>query len=257
MKKIVLLLSSIILVATGCSKDEPKNPSEDWFEQIPDPVFREYCRRFDVDHDGKLSHDEILAVKRINFVQEGITTISSLVGIEYFTALEYLDCRSNQLAGLDVAKNTMLTKLYCNFNELSSLDISANTVLKELFCSTNKLSHIDVSKNIALTDFDCSYNQLTNLDVSKNTALTRFSCSVNKLKNIDVVNNIALATFYCLGNQLETLNISKNRALWDMDCTDNITGLRIFVWRDFDVENPENSIQEISTDPDVVFVPVE
>ena len=41
--------------------------------------------------------------------------ISDLTGIEDFSALTYLDCRSNQLTNLDVSFNDALTDLRCGF----------------------------------------------------------------------------------------------------------------------------------------------
>lgn len=38
--------------------------------------------------------------------------LTSLKGIEYFTALEYLVCGNNQLTVMDVSRNTALTATY-------------------------------------------------------------------------------------------------------------------------------------------------
>lgn len=42
--------------------------------------------------------------------------LTSLKGIEYFTALTELRCNNNQLTTLDVSKNTALTVLWCETN---------------------------------------------------------------------------------------------------------------------------------------------
>ena len=86
---------------------------------FPDANFRNYVSSDkDTNSDGFLSASEIAATKII-FVAE--KSISSLEGIEYFTAL---------------------TDLYCTDNLLTSLDVSNNTVLKNLDCSTNALQHL-------------------------------------------------------------------------------------------------------------------
>ena len=77
---------------------------------------------------------------------EGITTldipdkdITSLTGIQFFTALEELDCSYNQLTALDVSKNTKLIMLYCNNNLLTALNVSKNTELEQLYCDENQI----------------------------------------------------------------------------------------------------------------------
>lgn len=55
---------------------------------FPDETFRNLVRNFDVNSDGTLSDEEIAGVnKDINVYDKNIT---SLKGIEYFTALEML-----------------------------------------------------------------------------------------------------------------------------------------------------------------------
>ncbi|MBQ3585497.1 MAG: leucine-rich repeat domain-containing protein, partial [Synergistaceae bacterium] len=131
---------------------------------FPDETFREYVSsNFDTDEDGELSDEEIEAATIIDVAgtYNSRGNISSLNGIEYFTALRVLQCEYNQLTTLNVSNNTVLTGLYCNGNQLTALD---------------------VSNNIALTHLDCCYNhQLTKLDVSKNTALMVLRCSDNQL----------------------------------------------------------------------------
>jgi len=68
---------------------------------------------FDKNNDTFLDEDEIAAVPNIYVNQMKIT---DLTGVEYFTALEYLDCSSNELTSLDVSKNTALTYLNCYSN---------------------------------------------------------------------------------------------------------------------------------------------
>ena len=186
---------------------------------FPDENFRTYVSsNFDTDKDTYLSDNEIAAVTRIDVPQR---SISSLKGIEFFTALTYLDCHNNQLTSLDVSKNTALEYLYCYYNQLTSLDVSKNTALKKLYCNDNQLTSLDVSKNTALTSLNCNTNQLTTLDVSKNTALTSLSCAYNQLTSLDVSKNTALEYLYCNSNQLTALDVSRNTALEGLFCQNN------------------------------------
>ena len=106
---------------------------------------------------------DVASVTSLNVSNKDIT---SLAGIEYFTALNELNCNNNQLMALDVSSNTALTHLYCYSNHLTALDVRSNTALIDLYCYNNQLTALDVSSNTALTSLVCSNNQLTALDVS-------------------------------------------------------------------------------------------
>ncbi len=194
-------------------------------ENFPDDVFREYVRSsYDADSDDILSDAEIARVKHIRvglFVKPLYGDISSLKGIEHFTALTSLECAFNKLTELNVSKNTALTYLDCYHNKLTALDVSKNTALTGLLCSYNQLTELDVSKNTALTNLQCDYNQLTKLDVSKNIALTGLLCSYNQLTELDVSKNTALDALHCNHNQLTELDVSNNVSLEVLFCYDN------------------------------------
>ena len=131
---------------------------------FPDATFRAYVKeKFDKNDDNILSDDEIAAVEGIHSHGRGI---ADLTGVEYFTALKFLDCGINALTELDVSANTALEVLYCNANQLTALDVSANTALKVLYCDANQLTALNVSDCTALYYLDCPSNQLTALNVS-------------------------------------------------------------------------------------------
>ena len=74
---------------------------------FPDANFRAYVSaNCDSNGDGTLSESEIAVVTEINCYDMGI---ASLQGVEYFTALTYLNCGWNQLTELDMCANTALT----------------------------------------------------------------------------------------------------------------------------------------------------
>lgn len=85
---------------------------------------------------GIFSEQDVKKTKKLWVNNENITSIK---GIEYFTALEELDCSYNQLTSLDVSKNTALTYLYCSGNQLTSLDLSGNSSLKTLDADHNQI----------------------------------------------------------------------------------------------------------------------
>ena len=228
MMLIMNLIVSPVWAAPGVAIDETN---------FPDYNFRTYVStKLDTDGDGKLSDTEIAGVTSIDVRHK---RVEDLTGIEYFTALVYLNFDGSQLSTLDISKNTALQKLYCEVNQLSTLDISNNPALetlscglnqltnldvsnnpalKVLYCWGNKLTSLDISKNTALQDLYCVANKLTNLDVSKNSALQDLDCSSNQLTSLDVSNNPALVKLNCSYNQLSTLDVSKNPALEELSC---------------------------------------
>ena len=195
--------------------------------------------KIDTNGDGEISYNEASVVTDINCNN---LAISSLTGIEHFTALTVLycglnqlttldvtkntalklfTCYDNQLPTLDVTKNTALTLLYCGGNQLPTLDVTKNTALKLLNCYDNQLPTLDVTKNTALEELFCSQNQLHTLDVSKNTALINLDCNSNQLPTLDVTNNTALELLYCNINQLSILDVTKNTELTMLYCNNN------------------------------------
>ena len=192
---------------------------------FPDANFRSYVQtEFDKDGDKKLSSAEIAAVKEIIASLRGI---KNLKGIEFFTALETLNCVQCELTALDVSKNTELTRLDCWDNKLTALDVSKNTKLTRLGCWKNKLTALDVSKNTELTSLNCGSNKLTALDVSKNTKLEMLDCesdsllSSMRLTELDVSQNTALKELNCYGVKMRELNVSGCTALEELDCGGN------------------------------------
>ena len=186
---------------------------------FPDDNFRNFVLEQDYGKDGVLTGDEI---KNITSIRVESKNISSLKGIEYFTALKELECNSNPLTYLDVSNNYALEKLECLNHQLTTMDLSKNTALKELRCSGGKnQTSLDVSKNTALEYLWCGHDNLTSLDVSKNTALKELICYYNQLTTLDVSKNLTLKRLDCSNNQLSSLDVSKNTELEELDCYHN------------------------------------
>ena len=192
---------------------------------FPDPVFREYVKRFDTDGKPGLSQEEIGAVTEISVDSSGI---KSLKGIEFFTKLTSLSCYDNLLTDLDVSQNTKLVYLHCGSNKLTSLDISSNINLETLFCFDNKLKALNTSKNTKMVMLFCGNNMLKKLDVSKNIALEQLYCFDNQLTSLNTSKNTVLRQLCCFNNQLTSLDVSRNNKLDSITCAGNkLTGLDI------------------------------
>lgn len=193
-------------------------------KNFPDDVFREYVRNnFDTNRDSILNDEEIVGATSINVsgTYENPGNIHSLKGIEFLTSLNSLACSFNQLAELDVSKNTALEYLICDWNQITELDVRSNTNLIWLWCLGNKLTELDVTKNTALTDLDCRSNKLTELDVSKNKDLLLLYCTENQLTKLDVSNNKKLMGLWCYMNQITELDVSNNTELQTLHFGEN------------------------------------
>ena len=167
---------------------------------FPDANFRA-C--IDTDGNGILSYAEVSVTE----LDLPANNISSLKGIEYFTALTFLNCENNSLMALDLSNNTALTTLDCSNNSLTALDVSKNTALDSLHCEDNRLTSLTLGSN-SLTTLDCSNNSLTTLDVSKSTALTSLKCNNNRFTSLILGNTSELVELECENNKLTQLNIS-------------------------------------------------
>lgn len=199
---------------------------------FPDAVFREYvAETFDgtveEPKDGKLSEAEIAEATGIYVRGKGI---SDLTGIQYFTALEMLDCGENDLTTLNIASNTNLKTLRCDQNKLTGLNVSSNTALIELNCSVNTaLCGLNVMNNTALEVLNCQTTGISVLDVSANTELIELICAGNPLELLDVSNCLNLECLICPATYISELDVSANIALTELVCEENayLTSLNV------------------------------
>lgn len=211
---------------------------------FPDPYFLDYVRNScDMDQDGTLSDYEISQVTCIECqgseAEHG--QISSLQGIEYFSALEYLNCSYNALTSLNVGQNTALNELDCRNNALTGLDVHGSTSLQYLFCSSNpftnslnvsgcsqllllacsdcSLTDLSLDGCTSLAELDCYNNPLTDLNLSDCSLLQTLSCFNTALSSLDLTGFSALENLYCYScPSLSTLNVSSCDALSRIYC---------------------------------------
>ena len=195
--------------------------------------------------------------------------IESLEGIEYFKALNWLDCENNKLTNAEmsaVTSNEQLQKtlrgLQCAGNLITELDVSGchnletlgciggkaklttlkvNPELHVLYCYNNNIGALDVSACTQLIELNCDYNpRIGALDVSHSPDLLYLFCQKTGLTQLDVSHNPKLRTLRCNYNDLQTLNVTKNPALRRLFCTDiGITSLDL-------TKNPDLTMLNVS-----------
>ncbi|MBQ9527647.1 MAG: hypothetical protein IJR68_08545 [Fretibacterium sp.] len=192
---------------------------------FPDAAFRAYVSRHcDSDHDGALSHAEIQRVKVIDVNGSASShedKISSLKGIERFTALISLNCRHNSIEELDLMDNRELMTLNCDGNKLEELNLYWNKKLVHLNCSRNRLTELDLTGNRDLTFLDCSDNELSELRLGKARALKYLDCSGNQMTRLNLSESAELASLICRNNRLLALDVSRNLKLRELWCSDS------------------------------------
>ena len=126
-------------------------------EEFTDPNFRAAV----YEAIGKASPEPIYDtdVEEVEALAIGWRGIESLAGLERLTALTYLDCAYNRLAGLP-ALPAGLEYLDCSYNLLTSLP-ALPAGLEHLNSSWNRLTSLDVT-GCPLAYLDCRYNFMPN-----------------------------------------------------------------------------------------------
>lgn len=179
-------------------------------ENFPDEAFREYIRHtIDLNSTGYLSAHEIRMAEEIIVTDLGIT---SLQGIEFFSALHDLLCAGNQLTELDVRQNRNLVFLDCNNNQLNTLLLPES--LESIYCNNNLIKELSINHIPYLTVLSCSNNLLETLDISNNPHLDVLYCSYNHLTSLDLSQNNGLDIqeyFECVGNMRSVSVDTNNR----------------------------------------------
>lgn len=210
-----LLLLGQMMVWSPAAAEQPREGdvaiSEDTF---PDAAFRGWltdsANLGGAGADGVFTAEEIAQIRSINV--SGLN-ISSLEGIEVFTALESLSCMNNRLTALDVRANTALTYLQCSFNRIKTLDVSGLTALRSLYCESNGLEQLTLTGCAALELIYCRNNNLTAVDFSDNTALKFIETFDNQLTEVDLSMLTALEFVHLDHNRLTDLDLSHNTSL--------------------------------------------
>ena len=186
---------------------------------FPDDNFRTVVKGYDTDNNDYLSDKEISLV--INIHCEG-KKITSLKGIEYFTAVQGLWCKDNKIKTMDLSKNTDLHGVWCSGNPLESLNFENNKELEWVYCYDCNLKELDFSHNPNMAYLECNTNkELSTLNISQNKKLEHLMCGTCALTELDLSANPNLTHLDAFRNKMTKLNISKNTKLKRLDIWDN------------------------------------
>ena len=216
--KLTLPVLAVFLLLAGTALAEGSIAIDE--AHFPDEAFRTCVTDFDTDGDGSLSPEEIEAVTEITCYCPD-QMISSVAGVQYFTALEKFYCNYNLLTTLDLSANSTLERIECYGNLLGELIIGENSALKFLVCYGNRLTALDVAGCPSLVAINCSRNRLTALNVSANPKLHSLQATENSLETLDVSDNPELDYLHVGYNQLTALDVSANPVLDSLVCFHN------------------------------------
>ena len=206
---------------------------------FPDVTFRNYVKEYDYNNDNVLSENEAKSVTNITLQGKSIT---SLKGIEYFTELTYLDCCYNNIAELNLSKNTKLTFVRADNNKYTSLDVSMLPDLEELntggfscksvnlngckklksYASGAVIESLDLSTNIALEHLTVG-GTVNDLDLSHNTNLKSISVGTKNMNILDVSKCTSLTNIYMNGpKNLYVIIVPENAVVVDKNDNKNL-----------------------------------
>ena len=191
-----------------------------------------------VQENQKISSEQISRIKELNIRNSNIKTLD---GIEFFTALEVLDCYNNNLTELDLRRNTTLKEIdfennlitkfklpsdiqviCCGENLFTELDLSEYKNLRNLECGDNKnLKSINVSNNKRLEFLNASKTGINNINLLQNENLSELYLNGNNLENINLENNINLTGLYLGENKLKEIKLKNNTKLQSLSLKNN------------------------------------
>jgi Leucine-rich repeat (LRR) protein len=149
-KKIITYVVISLLTTTAFSQVKIVEINEQTF---PDASFRDCIRQYDWNND-KILYDWEIA--RVTTMKVSSRYIQSLVGINYFTALETLECSNNKLTSLNISALVNLTTLDCSNNKIVALNISGLQKIERIDCSYNQITSLDVSSAINIKQLFCN-----------------------------------------------------------------------------------------------------
>lgn len=188
---------------------------------FPDPNFKAKLISLGIDTsgDGEIAQSEALEVE---YLYIDNSNISDLTGLEYFTNLNDLSARYNQLTTFNL-NGLQIAFLDLDSNNLTSVDFSGINSLWQVYLNNNNLSSLSISSP-NLIFLQCNNNNLSTIDLSGCAALTETELSNNQLTSIvfppylhsGILNN----SMRLDGNLFETLTVA-SPWLDYLDCSNN------------------------------------
>ena len=172
----------------------------------------------DINNDNEIQVSEALLVYKLHVNYNSIT---SIVGIESFQNLNYLNCSNTSITSLNLSMLTNLETLECSNSLLNDLTVSGMTNLKNLYLSSNQLTVLQLTNMPNLEVVLCGNNFITSINLSGTTSLYQLTCTNNLLTNIDVNAQLGLTILYVDQNFLTSLTLNNLNNLSSLIAANN------------------------------------
>ena len=187
------IVGSDKLVKKEVEREIPSNIAE----EIADENLKTYLLSVaDADKDGKITAAEAEKVTEVDFSGK---KVSSVLGLEWFTALKKINASNNEIVEFDATVFSKLVTLNVSNNKIKALDISG-TKCDKVYASNNELEsfkfkgydleYVDLSHNKISGSLQFKYQQyLKYLNVSDNKLKTLTCNGLYSLTDLDISNN--------------------------------------------------------------------
>ncbi len=184
--------------------------------------------RVDINDDDEIQISEALNVYSLNIDNYSFSMngpfglgINNLNGIEYFTNLTYLNCRSHAIDNIDITPLVNLVEFNCNDTYANTLNVNGLSHLKKLSCTEFSGNTINLTGLTALEDLDVSNSEITSLNLSPCVNLKSFQYRTNNfLQNLTFSGLNRLETVVIDGVGLISLTLTNLPNLKVLYCND-------------------------------------
>ena len=188
---------------------------------VPDNNFEQALIDLGLDSGPLDNYVPTANIREVTNLDLNSKNIYNLIGIEDFTSLDSLNCRSTQISYLDLSNNLNLSYLDCAFSLIRDINVSNNSKLEYLNCFNNQLTHLNIENSPDLLYLSCAYNKLQELDLSNDSRLSYLNCYTNQIQELAVDNLTELKSLICSNNQIEELTVNNLVKLESLSCSNN------------------------------------
>ncbi len=171
---------------------------------FPDAVVLNRVKKYDNNHDGKLSVSEREKVTSIQMDEA-----KDLTGIECFPKLERLALNYSDCSAFDFGSVPSINYIFLYECEIGSLDLSRNLKLKQLDVTDSPLEELLLPSGDHLTDISCKNCGLASIDLTSCPKLDHLNLRNNSLTELDISHCPNLILVSCYGNKISELDISQ------------------------------------------------
>lgn len=183
-------------------KEVEREVPSDIAEEIADENLKAYLLSVaDADKDGKITAAEAAAVTEVDFSGK---KVSSILGLEWFTALKKINASNNEIAEFDATVFSKLVTLNVSNNKIKALDVSG-TKCENIYASNNQLESFK-NKGYDLVYVDLSHNKISgSLEFKFQSYLKYLNVSDNKIQALTCSQLPSLADLDISNNNIQYL----------------------------------------------------